>query len=100
MQTFQSRDISKLLNSLDEGEITFAPTYKFDRNTHHYDTSAKKRVPSYCDRILFVSNVEHLGLIDYRSVPAVTLSDHKPVVGLFQVYTSVEAEDTSMELQR
>lgn len=36
-----------------EPEISFLPTYKFDIGTNVYDTSTKRRVPSYCDRILF-----------------------------------------------
>lgn len=40
------------LGELWEPEITFKPTYKFDPNSDTYDTSKKKRVPSYTDRIL------------------------------------------------
>lgn len=33
--------------------ITFLPTYKFKPHTNEYDKSDKKRVPSYCDRVLW-----------------------------------------------
>lgn len=36
-----------------EAPISFPPTYKFDAGTSLYDTSEKKRVPSWCDRILY-----------------------------------------------
>ena len=45
----------KKLGELFEPEIRFLPTYKFDPNSDVYDTSAKRRVPSYTDRILIRS---------------------------------------------
>lgn len=35
------------LHYLEEGPITFEPTYKFDINTNEWDTSKKKRTPSW-----------------------------------------------------
>lgn len=78
---------NNILNYFSEGDIEFMPTYKFDRGTDFYDTSSKKRVPAWTDRILFNCKRDHIRLIEYTSVPSVTLSDHKPVYAIFQVYT-------------
>ncbi|KAH9513601.1 Phosphatidylinositol 4,5-bisphosphate 5-phosphatase A [Bulinus truncatus] len=69
-----------------EGKISFPPTYKFDPGTDKYDTSAKKRVPAYCDRILYFFHDTAYGnlklqasLEEYRCHPSYKSSDHKPV---------------------
>lgn len=53
---------------MDEGEIDFCPTYKFDIGTDIYDTSSKQRVPSYTDRILFLQNPNQLKQLHYKSI--------------------------------
>ncbi|KAL3321197.1 inositol polyphosphate 5-phosphatase [Cichlidogyrus casuarinus] len=69
-----------------EGRITFPPTFKFDPGCHSYDTSDKGRVPSYTDRILYSSRVKGtIKCIMYDSMRSVAYSDHKPVVGLFDI---------------
>ena len=56
LKNIQKKD--KIIGSLMEPEIKFLPTYKFDKNSDVYDTSSKKRVPSYTDRILYRINGE------------------------------------------
>ena len=41
----------KIFHGFTEAEISFMPTYKFDVNTSTYDTSSKKRVPSWTVRL-------------------------------------------------
>ncbi|ODQ44825.1 hypothetical protein PICMEDRAFT_36991 [Pichia membranifaciens NRRL Y-2026] len=70
----------------DEMEISFKPTYKFDKGTDYYDTSEKQRVPSWTDRILTHTkdkNVTSLEQVRYNSIPKYKFSDHKPVYGIF-----------------
>lgn len=51
LKNIQQKD--KRIGDLKEPEILFLPTYKFDKNSDVYDTSSKKRIPSYTDRILY-----------------------------------------------
>ena len=72
-----------------EKKIEFPPTFKFDPNTHRYDTSTKKRVPSWCDRILHKLDKKDEPFIvceqlSYNHIPEFDQSDHKPVYALFQ----------------
>ncbi|CAI5982277.1 unnamed protein product [Closterium sp. NIES-64] len=46
----------RAFRGMEEGLIAFPPTYKFDRGTPDplaYDSGEKRRVPAWCDRVLF-----------------------------------------------
>ena len=79
------------LNFFEEGEIEFAPTYKYDPGSDRFDSSEKQRVPSYCDRILYRSRIEKKSrLLSYESIdskkqPYVQVSDHRPVIAQFML---------------
>lgn len=78
-----------IFHGFQEADIRFEPTYKFDTGTNTYDTSFKQRTPGYTDRILF--RAKRKGTIEclvYNAVHTVTVSDHKPVYGLFEVLVS------------
>lgn len=59
----------------------------------------QNRVPSYCDRILWRSMPARLGAVTQtclRSVPAMSTSDHKPVVAAFEVRPSERLPRTTI----
>ena len=69
-----------------EDQIKFPPTYKYDPGTNQFDTSSKKRVPSYTDRILYKhQSTTEVKSLHYDSVQEVVTSDHKPVWGMWEV---------------
>nr|XP_045015027.1 inositol polyphosphate 5-phosphatase K isoform X2 [Jaculus jaculus] len=89
-----------LLREFQEGPLLFSPTYKFDRYSDNYDTSEKKRKPAWTDRILWrlkrqpqagptVSSLPtsyfFLTLRSYCSCMMYNISDHKPVIGTFDL---------------
>ncbi|KAH7485038.1 hypothetical protein PRIC1_004341 [Phytophthora ramorum] len=70
-----------------EGQLHFRPTYKFDKRSDVYDSSSKQRIPSWTDRVLYLSNdtVHDIELLSYRSQTNFRTSDHRPVCAIFQV---------------
>ena len=74
---------------LQEGPLGFLPTYKFDKGTQVYDTSEKRRIPAWCDRVLWADSPGKGGvaaeLLAYESIMDVCDSDHKPVRQLMKV---------------
>lgn len=70
-----------------EGPLNFRPTYKFDKNCNVYDTSVKQRIPSWTDRILYLSNqkAQDIELLRYASEASFQTSDHRPVSAVFDV---------------
>lgn len=76
-----------------EAPLTFVPTYKYDRLNHEFDTSEKRRVPAWCDRILFKSrDFERVVCLHYQRYEANT-SDHRPISGGFRVTTKTVRQD-------
>ncbi|PFH47162.1 hypothetical protein AMATHDRAFT_152813 [Amanita thiersii Skay4041] len=62
-----------------EGPITFAPTYKYDTRSNEYDSSEKRRLPAWCDRVLWrTREASRVQLLHYRRYEA-NVSDHRPV---------------------
>ncbi|XP_065860846.1 type I inositol polyphosphate 5-phosphatase 12-like isoform X2 [Euphorbia lathyris] len=93
----------KVFQGMREALIRFPPTYKFERNLPGlggYDSGEKKRIPAWCDRIIFrdsrLASVSECSLecpvvssvLQYEAVMEVTESDHKPVRCKFNVQVS------------
>ncbi|KAL8293008.1 hypothetical protein RQP46_000702 [Phenoliferia psychrophenolica] len=108
-QLRQQQELGRTLHNLREGPITFTPTYKFKPGTVDTYKKFEKRVPGWCDRVLFATwadgedgagsiikksigkNGEEVEKAAkrkgakvelYRSVMAFTKSDHKPVTSI------------------
>ncbi|XP_055820061.1 type I inositol polyphosphate 5-phosphatase 12-like [Solanum dulcamara] len=90
----------KVFQGMREAIIRFPPTYKFERGKPGlggYDSGEKKRIPAWCDRVLYRDNratpsVECslqcpvvASIIQYEACMEVTESDHKPVRCKFHV---------------
>ncbi|XWS58889.1 hypothetical protein CRYUN_Cryun08bG0073700 [Craigia yunnanensis] len=93
-------EAGNVFQGMREAVITFAPTYKFDKHIaglSGYDSGEKKRIPAWCDRILYRDSRRTLGsecslecpvvssVSQYESCMDVTDSDHKPVICIFSV---------------
>jgi hypothetical protein len=76
-----------------EGAITFPPTYKYDSGTEYYDTSKKRRIPSWTDRILWIDqDKDKVELVAYNALKEIRSSDHKPVFAQFDVKVPANGE--------
>lgn len=97
-QCGRERAAGRVFAGLREGPLRFAPTYKFDKGAPgalSYDSSEKRRIPAWCDRVLWADNSTGGGeegpcatssvLEAYESVMDVCESDHKPVRALLRL---------------
>ncbi|KAG7588972.1 Endonuclease/exonuclease/phosphatase [Arabidopsis suecica] len=93
-QLHAEMEAGNVFQGMREAIIRFPPTYKFERHQAGlagYDSGEKKRIPAWCDRILYRDNKKHLGaecnldcpvvssISQYDACMDVTDSDHKPV---------------------
>jgi endonuclease/exonuclease/phosphatase family metal-dependent hydrolase len=85
-QLFITRQNDPLIAEFREAPITFNPTFKFDKNSDVYDTSAKHRVPSWTDRVLIKTGTPRLrvGLEDKIVVQTDVCRHFLPKSKLFQ----------------
>ncbi|XP_072263884.1 phosphatidylinositol 3,4,5-trisphosphate 5-phosphatase 1 isoform X2 [Pyxicephalus adspersus] len=84
---------SQVFLDFHEEDITFPPTYRFDRGTRERycyikqkATGVKYNLPSWCDRVLWKSYPQmHVLCQSYGCTEDITTSDHSPVFATFQV---------------
>ncbi|KAG9261795.1 72 kDa inositol polyphosphate 5-phosphatase [Astyanax mexicanus] len=75
-----------IFKGFQEAPIHFPPTYKFDIGCDVYDSTSKQRTPSYTDRILYRNRqADDIKVVKYTSCSSIKTSDHRPVIGMFQV---------------
>jgi hypothetical protein len=83
-QLAHERASGAAFSGLTEGPVRFLPTFKFDKGSTKYDTSKKRRIPAWTDRILFRKS-PHVHLVDYSAIEGARSSDHRPVFAKFRV---------------
>jgi len=94
-QFLKTKNINFNLNCLDEGNLNFKPTYKYNTGTNEYDSKAK-RTPSWCDRILF-KKTKLIKQICYNRCEY-NYSDHKPVYSIFELTILKEKKEEKNKL--
>uniref|UniRef100_A0A8C6G536 phosphatidylinositol-3,4,5-trisphosphate 5-phosphatase n=3 Tax=Mus TaxID=862507 RepID=A0A8C6G536_MUSSI len=91
-QLLLERKDQKVFLHFEEEEITFAPTYRFERLTRdkyaytkQKATGMKYNLPSWCDRVLWKSYpLVHVVCQSYGSTSDIMTSDHSPVFATFE----------------
>ena len=66
-----------------EGAINFPPTFKYDKRCDTYDTSKKRRVPAWTDRVLYRAPPGVATLLKYDAIAKSRHSDHRAVLAKF-----------------
>ncbi|NXI74881.1 SHP2A phosphatase, partial [Anseranas semipalmata] len=87
------REKNKVFLRFREGDISFPPTYRYERGSRDSymwqkfkTTGMRINVPSWCDRILWKSHPEtHLVCNSYGCTDDIVTSDHSPVFATFEV---------------
>ena len=92
-----SKHESDFLGEFKEGQLIFDPTYKYNLNSSTYDTSSKQRIPAWCDRILYEAN-SNLSQIYYGRAE-LKISDHRPVLSLFEAKIRKINEEAKAEVE-
>lgn len=86
-QLTQERSARRTLHNLQEGTIRFKPTYKYIVGSVGEFKSFKKRIPGWCDRVLYATWADQSGqFVCYLSF----------ICGICIGIFCIDAEDTSL----
>lgn len=85
-----------------EGVIKFYPTYKFDKGTSNYDSSEKQRIPSWTDRVLYMTSksTDPIQQLNYNCCMEIFASDHKPVYSTFKSKVKFVDEEKKIKISK
>lgn len=86
-QLSRERAANRVFHGFVEARPKFKPTFKYDRFSDVYDTSHKRRIPAWTDRVLFTPS-QGVSLDTYTDLP-VKHSDHRPVLATFTIDTDL-----------
>jgi hypothetical protein len=109
-ELIQQRCNGGAFSNFQEGKITFLPTFKYDKRSDNFDSSPKRRIPAWTDRILYFeeekqndlilnlssfSSLSQNNSISHSSSPLIHLrtyesvdvrhGDHRPVIAKFLI---------------
>lgn len=84
-----------------EGPLLFRPTYKYDIQSDHYDSSEKARAPAWTDRIVYRTKMQDADSIrlNMYGCAELRISDHRPVFAMFDVQAYVVDTDKRAAVQ-
>ncbi|XP_070565612.1 synaptojanin-1-like [Ptychodera flava] len=109
-QLILQRKEGQVFQGFHEGDIKFAPTYKYDLFSDDYDTSEKMRTPAWTDRVLWKrrrrrkdegeeegedwdpGRILHYGRAELKT------SDHRPVIGIIEIEIQQVDEESRQQV--
>ncbi|ROT80516.1 putative synaptojanin-1 [Penaeus vannamei] len=98
-QLKQSYAEEKCFKGFIEGDIAFAPTYKYDLFSDDYDTSEKSRIPAWTDRVLFWRRMYPRDKENPKWTPGCTVIDSKLASTYESVVASLGPSDCTVVVQ-
>ncbi|CAG2054275.1 unnamed protein product [Timema podura] len=89
------QEMGNVFKNFLEGDIFFAPTYKYDLFSDDYDTSEKCRAPAWTDRVLWKRRKQipdtdlpedwNPGTLVHYGRAELKQSDHRPVIAIIDI---------------